>query len=163
MDTTRAQIGFYDNATLDERPVAVFTQQHNGHPTGQDGVVGHIIDAVGTPLPVPARYDAGKLSAHVLLMLAGQNADNGFAIDPMLREDTRFYYAVTPIGISVFDARKLNEDSLDDLSDIEPMFFTSWAQDDRRRKVEADITELETKLKNLYLVRESVRRSSSIR
>lgn len=163
MDTTRAQIGFYANAILNERPVAVVTQQRNGHPTGSAGVVGYLIDAIGTPLPVPARYDAAKLAAHVLHRFASQDPMNGFAIDSELHDDTRFYYAVTPIGVTVFDARKLTPDLLNDLSGHAPMFFTSWSEDERRRKIEAQITDLEGKLKGLYLNRESVRRSSSIR
>jgi hypothetical protein len=66
---------------------------------------------------------------------------------------------VTEFGVAVYDARNMVDATLDHLTDFEPMFFTSWKNDEKRRKVEKEIEDLEARLKDLYNQRKSVQLS----
>jgi hypothetical protein len=160
--STRAQIGFYDSNDLSVRPDALVYQHSDGHPTGSGGMVSKLIDICVPLIKQRGTYDSTYLAAQTLYRLIDQYdrgvSGLGFGIDLGLHGDTRFYYAVTSDGVYVFDARTLDDDDLDNLSETSPMFFTAWVDDEKRRTVEKDIAELEARLKNLYLNRESIKR-----
>lgn len=157
-NTTQAQIGFYpgDNqgVSMSYDPEHVVTVYTNGHPTGYAGLVERLID-IGKEFFGEHRSfgsnETGLLAAHIIRRL---NDPNVAVSDVALYRNTRFYYAVTIDGVHVYDARVL-----DDLTNVNyhtKLFFTSWTNDEQRRKIDADIKDLEARLKNLYLDRESV-------
>ena len=159
--STRAQIGFYDSSDFGLGPTAIVYQHSDGYPTSKDGGVVKTLMRICPPLiEKRGAYDEEYLAAQTLYRLIFQHDEGasglGFGISRTLHADTRFYYAVTPEGVYTFDAR-----GLDDLNDVKAgaeMFFTSWAHDEKRRKVEKEIGELESRLKDLYNQRESVKR-----
>jgi hypothetical protein len=149
-DTTRAQIGFYETTDMKSRPVAVLSVPSNGHPTGEGGLVGRLIDVVSPVLAASRVYNAGELAVDAV-----RGLDGVVALTAHIHEHTRFYYALTPEGVNVYDARQIPAENI---RLVNPLFFTSWKDDAERRKIEADIQDLEARLKNLYLNRESVKR-----
>lgn len=157
--STRAQIGFYDESYV--APIAVIYQHSDGYPTSKEaGVVRALIDICVPLIEQRGSYDPCYLAAQTLFRLIARHdagaSGLGFGIDQNLHSDTRFFYAVTSEGVAVYDARNMLTESLKKLSDYEPMFFTSWKQDERRRKVEKEIEDLEARLRNLYNERKSV-------
>lgn len=163
--STRAQIGFYEDEEnlgkgLGQKlPVAVLYQHSDGYPTSKEGgVVRSLIDICVPLVEQRGSYDVEYLAAQTLFRLVARHdagaSGLGFGISDHLHGDTRFYYAVTPEGVHVFDARTLNH--LEDVDVLNEMFFTSWKQDERRRKVEKEIEDLEARLRNLYNERKSV-------
>lgn len=163
--STRAQIGFYSDESNIQKglgnalPVAILYQHSDGYPTSKEGgVVRSLIDICVPLIDQRGSYDAEYLAAQTLYQLIDRFdrgvSGLGFGIYDRLQGDTRFYYAVTPEGVHVFDARTL--DGLEDVDVLNEMFFKSWAQDDRRRKVESEIEDLEARLKDLYNERKSV-------
>ena len=160
--STRAQIGFYDDAVLRERPVAIVYQHSDGYPTGNGGVVGKLVNTCVGIIEQRGGFDPAYLAAQTLFRLIGDYDGGasglGFGIDNVLHSDTRFFYAVTSEGVHVFDARDLEDAHLNDLSEKEEMFFTAWVDDKERLTIEAKIKDLNARLQNLFLRRASVAR-----
>lgn len=159
--STRAQIGFYEDSVLTTRPVALLYQHSDGYPTSKEaGVVRTLLDICVPLIEQRGSYDPEYLAAQTLFRLIAQYDSGasglGFGIGNALHGDVRFYYAVTEYGVYVYDARNMTDESLNNLSDLEPMFFTSWKNDEKRRKVEKEIENLEARLKDLYNQRKSV-------
>jgi hypothetical protein len=162
--STRAQIGFYDGSDLTTRPVALLYQHSDGYPTSKEaGVVRTLLNICVPIIEQRGSYDPEYLAAQTLFRLIAQYDSGasglGFGIGNALHGDIRFYYAVTEFGVAVYDARNMVDATLDHLTDFEPMFFTSWKNDEKRRKVEKEIEDLEARLKDLYNQRKSVQLS----
>jgi len=154
--STRAQIAF-----MDEGEVGALLYQHSdGYPTGAGGVVGKLISICPALIKQRGMFDPCYLAAQTLHRLIqghdGGQSGLGFGIDTALHGDTRFLYVVTEDGVTVYDARVMDEGSLAKLADYAPMFFTAWVDDERRLKVEADIQDMEVRLSKLYLERQSI-------
>jgi hypothetical protein len=156
--STRAQIAFMDGNDV----VALVYQHSDGYPTGAGGVVGKLIEICVPLIKQRGLFDPAYLAAQTLHRLI-QNCDYGqsglgFGIDNVLHGDTRFLYTVNSEGVTVYDARILDADSLDNLAEHTPMFFTAWVDDEKRRKVEAEIRDTEARLNKLHLERASLAR-----
>lgn len=156
--STRAQIAFADGFGV----VGLIYQHSDGYPTGKGGVVSKLIEICVPIIKQRGFYDPAYLAAQTLHRLIDQydlgSSGLGYGIDHDLHGDTRFLYVVNDKGVYVYDARTLDSASLTHLADYTPMFFTAWVDDERRRKVETEITELESRLKRLHGERESIKR-----
>ena len=160
--STRAQIGFYERESgLESRPIALIYQHSDGYPSSREaGVVRTLIDIFPPLIEQRGSYDPSYLAAQTLYRLIDRydkgESGLGFGLDNELHGDTRFYYAVVSQGVYVFDARDLIDRQLDDLSEVKPMFFTSWRHDEERRNIEQQIEELQARLNNLNLAKQSI-------
>lgn len=156
--STRAQIAFMDG----DRVMAMLYQHCDGYPTGKGGVVSKLIDICVPLIKQRGMFDPCYLAAQTLYRLIDQNdrgvSGLGFGIDNDLHGDTRFVYAVSDEGVTVYDARTMDASALNDLSSHDSMFFTAWVDDERRRKVEAEIAEVEARLAQLHNERASIKR-----
>jgi hypothetical protein len=143
-EDTRAQIGFYEESVCGE-PVAVFTRLFNGHPTGRGGVVNELLDIVPDLVRNRGEYEATLLAANLLAELVSQAPTiHSYAISNRLELDIRFFYAITPAGITVYDARSIN--SFDEIERAEPMFHTAWVEPDKTLELEKEVRALEDQL-----------------
>lgn len=152
--STRAQIGIYDEAlTPKSRPVALIYRHSDGYPTGSGGVLPDLVQFVSEIVKNRGSYDAEYVAAQLTYRFI-ENYDcgvsgAGYGVGHTLHGDVRFYYAVTPEGVHVFDARELT--SLGKLPT--QMFATAWVEPDRVRAVEKELQRLvtETAAKQLEL------------
>ena len=159
--STRAQIGFYADDNVDQiTPDALIYRHSDGYPTGGSGVVPFLIEAVPAIVNARGCYDTEYLAAQVLYRFI-QTHDQGqsclgYGISNDLHADIRFYYAVTPEGVYVFDARTITEFA--DVDTANAMFFSSWVDDERRRKIEAELKVLTTAISKKQTELEGLKR-----
>ena len=169
--STRCQIGFHES--LRQAPEAIIYQHSDGHPTGKHGMVGQLLEVCNSLMKARGYYDAEYLAARTLVKLAmqydkdtGEQVGNGvlgYGISSTLHGDTRFYYALTEEGITVYDARTLTTDDLDNLGNkAEMMFFTAWEKGEERRELEKEISATDAALKSMKLRLESLKRRGSL-
>jgi len=140
--STRAQIGIYEVNDLKSKPVTIIYRHSDGYPTGAGAVMPDLVQFVSEIVEKRGSYDAEYLGAQLVYRFI-ENHDcgvsgNGYGVSNDLHGDIRFYYAVTPEGVHVFDARDLrNVAKLP-----KPMFFTAWVEPERVRAVEKELSEL---------------------
>ena len=155
-EETRAQIGFYEDGVIGE-PVAVFTRLFNGHPTGRGGVTTELLDIVPQLVKNRGEYEATLLAAQLLGALVEQApTTHSYAISHRLELDVRFFYAITPHGITVYDAREIH--SFDEIERAEPMFHTAWVEPDKTLELERQVRQLEDELSAKRLLLEGQKR-----
>lgn len=144
--STRAQIGIYEDTDLKAKPVSIIYRHSDGYPTGNGAVLPDLVQFVSEIMEKRGHYDAEYLGAQLLYRFI-ENHDcgvsgTGYGVSNALHGDIRFYYAVTPEGVHVFDARDLT--SLSKLP--KEMFFTAWVEPERVRAVEKELSELAAKV-----------------
>jgi hypothetical protein len=160
--STRAQIGFYstEEAVDGKLPEALIYRHSDGYPTGAGAVVPELVDVVPAVVAQRGMYDPEYLAAQTLYRMIqaydGGASCLGYGISGSLHGDLRFYYAVTPEGVHVFDARDMV--TFKHLNRSRAMFFTSWSEPERRRKVEKELKELEDAAMKKRQELESLRR-----
>lgn len=154
----RAQIGVYNaNGNGSDEPIVVITRNGYGHPTGHQGVVSDLVDAVQEIVTDNSgRWDGPTLAARLIACLVSRGIPNQYSIEEGLDVDTRFYYAVRPAGVTVYDARPM--ENLVDISMEAEMFHTAWVEPERLREAEKTVRELEDKLSAAKLELEGVKR-----
>jgi hypothetical protein len=140
--STRAQIGIYEGNDLKAKPVAIIYRHIDGYPTGTGAVMPDLVPFVSEIVEQRGSYDAEYLVAQLIYRFI-ENHDcgisgMGYGVSSELHDDIRFYYAVTPEGVHVFDARGLTQ--VKKLP--KEMFFTAWIEPERVRKVEKELLEL---------------------
>lgn len=145
--STRAQIGVYESDDSRE-PVAIIKRSGDGHPTGHNGVCPLLSAVVPAIVGRRGLYDAPHLAAHLLQALLqetdGVGQGVGYSLSSELDQDIRFFYAVAPAGMTVYDARELTH--LPSVKKHEPLFFTAWVEPERVRALETEIRLLEDQL-----------------
>jgi hypothetical protein len=144
--STRAQIGIYEVNDLKSKPVTIIYRHSDGHPTGAGAVMPDLVQFVSEIVEKRGTYDPEYLAAQLLYRFI-ENHDCGvsglgYGVSNELHGDIRFYYAVTPEGVHVFDARDLT--SVTKLP--KQMFFTAWIEPERVRVVEKELSELGVKV-----------------
>jgi len=144
--STRAQIGIYEENNLKSKPVTIIYRHNDGYPTGDGAVMSDLVQFVSEIVEKRGSYDAEYLGAQLLYRFI-ENHDCGvsglgYGVSNEIHGDIRFYYAVTPEGVHVFDARDLQ--SVNKLP--KPMFFTAWVEPERVRAVEKELSELASKV-----------------
>jgi hypothetical protein len=155
-EETRAQIGFYNDGIVGE-PIAVFTRLFNGHPTGRGGVVVELLDIVPGLVKSRGEYEATLLAAQLLASLVEiAPTTHSYAISNHLELDVRFFYAVTPAGITVYDARTLR--GFEEIEHSEPMFHSAWVEPDKTLELEKEVRKLEDELSAKRLLLEGQKR-----
>ena len=140
--STRAQIGIYEDTNLKTRPVAIIYRHSDGYPSGHGGVMPSLVQFVQEITEKRGGYDAEYVAAQLMYRFV-ENYDCGvsalgYGVGQALHGDTRFYYAVTPEGVSVFDARDLV--SLVKLP--KPMFVTPWPDSTKLKQVTEELQAL---------------------
>ncbi len=144
--STRCQIGIYESEDLKQAPVSILYRHSDGYPTGSGAVLPELVQYVSEFMEARSQYDAEYLGAQLLFRFIlnhdGGESGAGYGVSPDLHGDLRFYYAVTPLGVSVFDARELG--SLKKLP--KKMFTTAWIEPERVRAVEKELSELASKV-----------------
>jgi hypothetical protein len=155
-EDTRAQIGFYNDQIVGE-PVAVFTRLFNGHPTGRGGVITELLDIVPALVKNRGEYEATLLAAQLLASLVEiAPTTHSYAISNHLELDVRFFYAITPHGITVYDARSIT--GFDGVEKAEPMFHSAWVEPDKTLELEKEVRKLEDELSAKRLLLEGQKR-----
>ena len=144
--STRAQIGIYDEDNLKAKPLSIIYRHNDGYPTGNGAVMPDLLQIVPEIVEKSGRYDAEYLGAQLAYRLI-ENHDCGvsglgYGIGHELHGDIRFYYAVTPEGVHVFDARELT------LVHRLPkeMFFTPWGDTKREKEIQTELSALAQKV-----------------
>ncbi len=155
---TRAQIGIYEGCEITDNPVVLIYRHNDGYPTGQGGVVPLLSLLVPEIITQRGTYDAEYLAAGLVHRFLNDDGDGypGYGINNRFKVDIRFYYAITARGVTVFDAREVND--LDEIMDQKPMFFTAWEDPERLRHLENEVTELERKLSTKQVELRGLRR-----
>lgn len=141
----RAQIGIFEN-DKSMQPVVIIDRNENGPPTGHGGVTTELLELVPAIVQRRGVYDAEQLAAQLVQALVSQAShDYQYGLSRALSDQSRFFYAVRPSHVEVFDAR--NMASIEDLRDAEPMFVTAWvdpasmlALEKRRRELEDELS-----------------------
>lgn len=145
MGTTRAQIGVYESSNTRREPIAILTRDTNGFPTGEGGVMNDLVPFVSETLAkAKGTYDAEHILAHLVhRFIAAHEGVIGYKLGHEFRGECRFYYAVTPKAVSVYDAREMK-----DLSRLpEPMFATEWLSPERIKELEEEVATLQVQLR----------------
>lgn len=152
----KSQIGVYadDEAT---EPLVIINRNINGHPTGHDGVVSDLANHIPDLVSAHGKYDGQVLGAQLIHALCGDaHHDYEYGVANCLHNDARFYYAVRPSGVTVYDARQMA--SVQDTTSGSTMFETAWIDPREVAKMEREVRELEDKLSAARLTVESLRR-----
>lgn len=144
--STRAQIGIYEDNDIKAKPVSIIYRHSDGYPTGAGAVMPDLVQYVSEIVEKRGSYDAEYLGAQLLYkFIEGLDcgvSGLGYGVSNELHGDIRFYYAVTPEGVHVFDAREIaNVNKLP-----KKMFFTVWIEPERVRAVEKELSELAMKV-----------------
>ena len=142
--STRAQIGIYEDEDLKSKPVAMIYRHSDGYPTGDGAVMPTLLQIVPEIVKKHGSYDAEYLGAQLVYRLI-ENHDCGvsglgYGIGGTLHGDIRFYYAVTPEGVHVFDARELQQ--VNRLP--KRMFFTPWGEPEKVKTLQKELSDLAT-------------------
>lgn len=144
--STRAQIGIYDSTNLKLKPLSIIYRHSDGYPTGDGAVMPDLLQIVPEIIEKSGRYDAEYLGAQLAYRLI-ENLDcgatgHGYGISNELHGDIRFYYAVTPEGVYVFDARELTQ--VQRLP--KEMFFTPWGETKQEKALQVELSALAQKV-----------------
>lgn len=140
--STRAQIGIYQDNNLKHVPISMIYRHNDGYPTGAGAVMPDLVQFISEIVEKHGNYVAEYLGAQLVYRFI-ENHDCGisglgYGVSGELHEDIRFYYAITPEGIHVFDARELEQ-----VTKLpQEMFFTAWVEPERVRKVQKELSEL---------------------
>lgn len=145
--STRAQIGIYEDNDMKAKPVSIIYRHIDGYPTGDGSVMPDLVQFVSEIVGKRGSYDPEYLAAQLVYRFIEAHdcgvSGTGYGVSQELHGDIRFYYAVTPEGVHVFDARELtNVTKLP-----KPIFFTSWIEPERVRKVEKELSELTSQVR----------------
>jgi hypothetical protein len=158
----KAQIGIYPSNNTDDAPIVVITRHGFGHPTGSNGVVPELAEIVPEIVHGQGNsWNAARLAAKLIHYLVARGFENQYSIDETLDVETRFYYAVMPTGVTVYDARGMTSiaDVADKTKSLESeMFHTVWIEPERMRKLEAEMRKLEDELSAKRLEFEGMKR-----
>jgi hypothetical protein len=153
--TTQAQIIVWDYET---EPIVNIIRLTNGHPTGEHAVVTELKPFIETIIAANLNgfYNGPRLAGYLAAEYFTEINHEEYSLLSSHHVDsqTRFFYVVSPNGITVYNADR-DIATVTDLLEATPLFHSSHVNEEEVRKTEKECEVLRKQIadKEAYLVR----------